>query len=65
MRSFYRVVSGTMRALVWADNDKQAIRIARDFRNWRELGVLTKFQKRMKNGKDWGQWFYIETKVKP
>ena len=59
-RKFYRVVSGTMRVLTWASGHRQAVRRARRYRNWRALGLLTKFQYRRKSG-NWTPWFYIAT----
>jgi len=69
-RQYYRVVSGSLRALVWANGYRQAIRRAMAFRNWRELSVLTKFQihYRPRNMRPfWGPWNYVKTtkKVKP
>jgi hypothetical protein len=60
-RKFYRVVSGTMRVLTWANSDKQAVTQAINYRRWRYFGELTKFQWRMKSGA-WSPWFYIATK---
>ena len=62
-RQYYRVVSGSMKVLLWANGYRQAIRKARKFRNWRRLGSLTKFQVRSKNGKDWFAWCYVKTEV--
>ena len=63
-RYYYRVTSGTMHALVWANGYRQAIRRARAFRNWRTLSTLTKFQYRTRNG-EWGTTFYVKTAIKP
>ena len=64
-RRYFRVVSGTMRVLVWANGYNEAIRNARAFRNWKKLGTLTKVQARRRHGKWWEPWSYIETKAKP
>ena len=44
MRRFYRVISGSMHVLIWANGYRLAIRGARKYRNWHQLGILTKFQ---------------------
>lgn len=64
--SYYRVVSGSMRALVWARGYRQAIRLARARRNWKALGFLTAFQRRhTERGRHyWGVWKYVETTAK-
>lgn len=67
-RQYYRVVSGSMRVLIWANGYRQAIRQARSLRNWRELSPLTKFQIhcRPKKGKPfWKEWEYVITEDKP
>ena len=63
-RQLYRIVSGTMRVLTWANGYRQAIRRARNYRNWRDMGVLTTFQYRFKSG-NWSPWFYVDTARKP
>jgi len=70
MRQYYRVESGTMKALVWANGYRQAIRKARAYRNWKWLAYLTKFQihsiERAKDGlESWGPWHYVKTEIKP
>ena len=68
MRFFYRVESGSMRALVWANGYRQAIRIARGFRNWQSLGLLTKVQRRYRDKKGrqfWGPGEYVNTDKHP
>lgn len=64
-RQFYRVESGTMRVLVWANGYRQAIRKARNFRNWKRLSTLTKYQVRAKEHKDWSGCYYVKTELKP
>ena len=59
-RKCYRVVSGTMRVLTRATGYRIAIRKARSYRNWSDLGILTKFQTRFKGG-EWGPWHYVKT----
>lgn len=56
-----------MLVLTWAGGYRQAIRQARQFRNWRALGVLTKFQVRYRpkiGSPFWGPWEYVKTELK-
>lgn len=63
-KRYYRIVSGTMRVLLWETGFRRAIRHARAYRNWRNLGLLTKFQWKLKTG-DWSPWYYVKTHTKP
>lgn len=59
-KKYYRVISGTMRALVWATGHSQAVRAAMRYRNWRAYGLLTKFQYQLPSG-NWSPYFYVNT----